>query len=240
MALPYVVPSRGGGLQILGADLPRAGAPYRVRVCGEHPGLVPTGSGFGLHVDAGLEALAGARLVVVAGTLPADPVVAVPVLEALRVAHRRGSVLVAIGTGAFVLARTGLLDGRRATTHWSHATDLARRYPRIRVDPHVLRREAAFQPGGHARGATWPGDRPANRGGDRRRASALRVPVTMAGHPRLAGRPVHEVPPRAAGSGRCWAPQPAMNLDELAGAGVDEPPGSSTDVRPMRRRPRRG
>jgi AraC family transcriptional activator FtrA len=144
LALPDVVPlDVTAAWQILGADLPRAGTPYRVRVCGEHPGLVPTRSGFGLHVDAGLEALAGAGLVVVAGTLPADPVVEAPVLEALRVAHRRGAVIVAIGTGAFVLARTGLLDGRRATTHWCHAADLARRYPRIRVDPHVLTIEDA-------------------------------------------------------------------------------------------------
>ena len=55
----------------------------------------------------------------------------------------RGTVILAIGTGAFVLARTGLLDGRRATTHWCHAADLARRYPRIRVDLHVVAVEDA-------------------------------------------------------------------------------------------------
>jgi transcriptional regulator GlxA family with amidase domain len=144
LALPDVVPlDVTAAWQILGADLPRAGAPYRVRVCGQHPGLVPTRSGFGLHVDAGLEALAGADLVVIAGTLPADPVVESAVLESLRTTHRRGTVMMAIGTGAFILARTGLLDGRRATTHWCHAADLARRYPRIRVDPHVLAVEDA-------------------------------------------------------------------------------------------------
>src|SRR4051812_34369445 len=53
LALPDVVPlDVTAAWQILGADLPRAGAPYQVRVCGEHPGLVPTRSGFGLHVDA--------------------------------------------------------------------------------------------------------------------------------------------------------------------------------------------
>jgi AraC family transcriptional activator FtrA len=138
LALPDVVPlDVTAAWQVLGADLPRAGALYRVRVCGEHPGLVPTRSGFGLHVDAGLEALAGACLVVVAGTLPVDPVVEAAVLESLRVTHRRGAVIVAIGTGAFVLARSGLLDGRHATTDRCHAADLARRYPRVKVDSRV-------------------------------------------------------------------------------------------------------
>jgi len=128
LALPDVAPlDVVAACQILGTDLPLAAAPYRVRVCGERPGPVPTRSGFGLQVDAGPEALTGAGLVVVAGTLTADPVVAPPVLEALCVAYRRAAAVVAIGTGAFVLARTGLLDGRSATTHWRHSADLARR-----------------------------------------------------------------------------------------------------------------
>jgi transcriptional regulator GlxA family with amidase domain len=46
--------------------------------------------------------------------------------------------LVSICTGAFVLAAAGILDGRRATTHWAAAPELARRYPKIDVDPDVL------------------------------------------------------------------------------------------------------
>ena len=59
-------------------------------------------------------------------------------LEALRAAHRRGVRVVSLCTGAFVLAATGLLDGRAATTHWMHADDLARRYPSIDVRADVL------------------------------------------------------------------------------------------------------
>ena len=57
---------------------------------------------------------------------------------ALRRAHKRGARLVSFCSGVFVLAATGLLDGKRATTHWRYAERLARAYPRISVVPDVL------------------------------------------------------------------------------------------------------
>jgi AraC family transcriptional activator FtrA len=60
------------------------------------------------------------------------------VLSALRDAHTRGARLVALCTGAFVLAAAGLLDGRRATTHWSECDRLRAEHPAIDVDPSVL------------------------------------------------------------------------------------------------------
>jgi transcriptional regulator GlxA family with amidase domain len=59
-------------------------------------------------------------------------------LEALRRAHRRGARLMSVCSGAFALAHAGLLDGRRATTHWMHAEHLASAFPDIDVDPDVL------------------------------------------------------------------------------------------------------
>ncbi|MFC5495819.1 GlxA family transcriptional regulator [Nocardioides caricicola] len=59
-------------------------------------------------------------------------------LAALREAHRRGVRIASLCTGAYVLAAAGLLDGRRATTHWLHAEDLARKYPRVDVRSDVL------------------------------------------------------------------------------------------------------
>jgi transcriptional regulator GlxA family with amidase domain len=59
-------------------------------------------------------------------------------LAALRRAHRRGARVVSICTGAFALAEAGLLDGRRATTHWADARRLADEHPAVEVDPDVL------------------------------------------------------------------------------------------------------
>ena len=59
-------------------------------------------------------------------------------VEAVRAAYARGARVMSICTGAFVLAEAGILDGRRAATHWMYADRLARRHPRVRVDPNVL------------------------------------------------------------------------------------------------------
>jgi transcriptional regulator GlxA family with amidase domain len=61
-----------------------------------------------------------------------------PVLVALRAAAARGARIASMCVGAFTLAATGLLDGLTATTHWEHAAELARQYPRIDVRPSVL------------------------------------------------------------------------------------------------------
>src|ERR687892_237570 len=60
------------------------------------------------------------------------------VIDALRAVHNRGGRLVSVCTGAFLLAQTGLLDGRRATTHWMYADALAGCFPQVNVDPGVL------------------------------------------------------------------------------------------------------
>ncbi|MDY0810742.1 GlxA family transcriptional regulator [Kitasatospora purpeofusca] len=117
----------------------RPSMPYTVRVCGPAPGLVAGGDGLSYHVAEGLEAVEHADTVFVPGYR--DPATTAPpaaVVGALVAAHARGARLAAISTGAFALAATGLLDGRRATTHWHYAKALAERHPRIRVDENVL------------------------------------------------------------------------------------------------------
>jgi transcriptional regulator GlxA family with amidase domain len=117
----------------------RPSMPYEVRVCGPAPGLVPGGDGLSYHVAEGLEALEQAGTVFIPGYRePATTEPPAAVVGALMAAHERGARLAAISTGAFALAATGLLDGRRATTHWHYTKALARRHPLVRVDENVL------------------------------------------------------------------------------------------------------
>lgn len=110
---------------------------YAFDTCTPAPGLVPTTTGFAVSVTRGLDALADADTIVVPGYVPHVPP-APAVLDALRAAGATGTRIVSICTGAFALAAAGLLDHRRATTHWRDAAELAARYPHVRVDPDVL------------------------------------------------------------------------------------------------------
>ena len=113
-------------------------APYRFSVCTERPGNVRTTEGFDMVVRSGLRALDRADTIVVPGWLPINRAPTQQVLRALTRAHRRGARLVSICSGAYLLAATGLLDGRRAATHWRYADELQRRFPAVHVDPDVL------------------------------------------------------------------------------------------------------
>ena len=124
--------------EVFGAVQPDVPARYSFRICAEHPGPLRTTIGYEMLVDAGLAALREADTVVVPGWQPIGAPIPPDVTEALRAAHRRGARIVAICTGAFVLARAGLLDGRRATTHWRSIGRFAADFPEVRVDQDVL------------------------------------------------------------------------------------------------------
>jgi transcriptional regulator GlxA family with amidase domain len=110
---------------------------FDFRVCTPAPGDVPMKSGLSMHVGLGLEAAVDADLVIMI-PFGRDEDVPESVLDALRDAHARGSWVMSICSGAFALARAGLLDGRRCTTHWHYSHELASRYPAALVDEDVL------------------------------------------------------------------------------------------------------
>ncbi|PPK68871.1 AraC family transcriptional activator FtrA [Actinokineospora auranticolor] len=109
---------------------------YRLTIHAHGPVRVVGGAT--LTADAPLDAIAAAHTVIVPGVsdvrAPVDPAV----VAALRAAHANGARLVSICSGAFAIAATGLLDGRRAATHWRYAARLAARHPEVEVDAGVL------------------------------------------------------------------------------------------------------
>ena len=129
--------------EVFGIDRSELVSPwYRFIVCSASDGPVRTSiGGFTVNTPFGLDDAAKADTVVVVPQHwredPEDPD-RPRILDALRTAHRRGARIMSMCTGAFLLAEAGLLDGRRATTHWMYTDELARRYPAIKVDPRVL------------------------------------------------------------------------------------------------------
>lgn len=126
-------------LSVFGVDRTASGAPaFEV--------VAVAADGCAMHSTGGVQLTAGHRL----ASLEDADVLVVPswrdpaeipprgVLEALAGAHERGATVVGLCLGAFVLAAAGLLDGRRAATHWMYAPMLAQMYPQVQVDPAVL------------------------------------------------------------------------------------------------------
>ncbi|HST41182.1 MAG TPA: helix-turn-helix domain-containing protein, partial [Conexibacter sp.] len=103
------------------------------------PRAVMSSSGFPIVAEHGLDELERAGTIVVPGSVGAEESTPPPaVLDALRAAAERGARILSVCAGAFALAHAGLLDDRRATTHWADAELLAARFPRVTVDPDVL------------------------------------------------------------------------------------------------------
>jgi transcriptional regulator GlxA family with amidase domain len=142
--------------EVFGVDRTDDGLPpYEFAVVAGEPAPVRSHLDFTIQPSAGLERLAEADLIALpavddgrlgfpaagpdrktadrdTGRFPAD------LLEALRRAVDRGARVLSVCSGAFILGEAGLLNGRRCTTHWRYAAELARRYPGAKVDPDVL------------------------------------------------------------------------------------------------------
>ena len=125
--------------EVFGLSRPGVVPPlYRYAVAQAEAGPLRTAGGLSVQADGGLRLLRDASLVVIPGWRnhlePPSPAL----VGALRRAHERGARLMSICTGAFVLAATGLLDGKRATTHWLFVDAFRTMFPRVALDPNVL------------------------------------------------------------------------------------------------------
>lgn len=121
--------------EIFGLARPEMGSNwYRFASCPVEPGPLRAHGGFTIHPDDDIGLLAEADIIVVPGWKGADAPVPDELCTALRAAHARGARLVSICSGAFVLAATGLLDGKNLTTHWRYADAMRRRFPAVSVD----------------------------------------------------------------------------------------------------------
>ena len=111
---------------------------YEFAVCAVEPGPIRAAGGITIAAPYTPELLERADTIVIPGWRGADEPPPPDLLALLRAAHARGARLCSICSGVFVLAAAGLLDGRRATTHWRYTDALARRFPAIEVLPDQL------------------------------------------------------------------------------------------------------
>jgi AraC family transcriptional activator FtrA len=111
---------------------------YKFEICSLERGPLRAMGGLRVEAPHGLRSLQRAGTIVISGCRSINEPPPESLLRALRSAYARGARLVSICSGVFVLAATGLLDGKRVTTHWRYAEQLSAQFPKLRVDPGVL------------------------------------------------------------------------------------------------------
>jgi len=139
LALPQMAPFEFGVIcEVFGIDRREHGGPsFDFHVIAAEPGRVPTKLGFDLVVTEGLDVAASADLIAVPASLIEEDVDE-RVLQVIRDAVARGAWVLSVCSGAFTLGRAGVLEGRRATTHWMYTDLMAEMFPGTEVDPDVL------------------------------------------------------------------------------------------------------
>jgi transcriptional regulator GlxA family with amidase domain len=138
IALPGMAHFEFGTIcEVFGIDRSDMGGPrFEFHVVAADPGPVPTKHGLSLMVTEDLAAAEDADLIAIPAYLWTG--FDERVLDVIRRAVARGAWVLSVCSGAFYLAEAGVLDGKRATTHWMYTDKLAQRYPAIEVDPDVL------------------------------------------------------------------------------------------------------
>ena len=112
-----------------------AGAPVSIRVLAETPGPVRSSSGVEMVARSLRSSGALSTLVVAGGEGVGSAVRSARILAFVRAAAKRGARIASVCSGAYILAEAGLLDGRRATTHWQRTEHFLASYPKVRLEP---------------------------------------------------------------------------------------------------------
>ncbi|TBY65881.1 transcriptional regulator FtrA [Rhizobium leguminosarum bv. viciae] len=129
----------GIAVEVFGLERPEMGPDwYQFAVAASDVGPMRAAGGVRVVADGDLDLFLKAGTIVIPGWKHIDAPVPEELVEALRLAHRRGTRILSICSGVFVLAAAGLLDDKKATTHWRYTDALAARYPNVRVTPDVL------------------------------------------------------------------------------------------------------
>jgi AraC family transcriptional activator FtrA len=128
----------GIAVGLFGLFRPESDHWYSISVCGLGKRPLRASSGVLVVPRRGLACMQEADTIVIPGWCNPDVLPPPRLVRMLRMAHQRGARLVSICSGAFVLAATGLLNDRRATTHWKFSDKLSKLYPQIKVESDVL------------------------------------------------------------------------------------------------------
>ena len=138
LAIPGLAPFEFGVLcEVFGIDRKDAGAPeFEFRIATADPGAIRTSLGFDIVVTDDLSGAADADLLAISARSigPVDE----RYLEVIRAAEARGAWVLSVCSGSFVLCESGILNGRRSTTHWRYAEEMQQAYPGTVVDADVL------------------------------------------------------------------------------------------------------
>lgn len=111
---------------------------FKLKIVTPHGVMQTAERALSVQPDGGLELVAQADIVIVPGWHDLDAIPEPALMDALNQAHQRGAHVVGLCYGAYALAYAGLLDGKRASTHWMAEQDFKRRFPKVQLDMNAL------------------------------------------------------------------------------------------------------